>query len=790
MLKKTFALLTSIAFIGQVVSMPVFSQTGKKSTTRKASNTRASTKTSTAARSTSRTGTRGLGAGKAISRIASTTTTTSSTSNCLAQFIDCMDAQIDTTIANYPYLADDEAVQAMQDTQDPLRCIYYNAANVEGLFSSGADTKYCSSDLVSTRNSTTVNSKGQTEKSTNFNNFNVCSNQKDVNDLYMSYNYYCDLNTSDVGVSGMPINKCDLKQSTGKNKNDVFATKDSYAYYNEANRRVSAGELKIINFEKTKLFTDKISKLGLENWDKMSLKSDTVSDLLDDLGLTNNEEIFSINVVPPVGAGNLNPGSQYEKAKNICFGTTTFKIAGKTATEKEKNIQSAISYLSKNCTDSATRTDLERYYIAGTSVKLCDDGYIYNSINNKCIYTGKDEMVENEMDPHSSDEDDVELEQTDFLSAKASCDLYEQTLISTRNKAYADFDTQLKNYIDDEVAKLIKNKTKSLSTIANAFGNLQQTDAQISIDDIQRKSDIITSKTEAQISVLDAENNLLSKQLEATSKTFAVQNELKSLISSNFSKQISNACLNSANKLIEKLSTSNVMKITNDFAELSVKLDAKGNVKYREDSDYATLNSSEYQEFYCSEVEGFDISQLIEEKVEFGECASSYVPSLLGTSGKLPIGIFKIALNGAGGGGGGKSVTTQNNGKGGDGGNGARLEKIFVLSQAEDYTAEIGKGGSGGGTSTLGKKAGNGGDGEATVFNIMGIKYTADGGKGGEGGGGGSGKRYHNGSDGAQGGNGEGAKGGDGGTGSYEGGDKGSDGSIEVKCMLKAKSAN
>lgn len=787
MLKKTFALLTSIAFIGQVVSMPVFSQTGKKSTTRKASNTRASTKTSTVARSTSRTGTRGLGAGKAISRIASATTTTSSTSNCLAQFIDCMDAQIDTTIANYPYLADDEAVQAMQDTQDPLRCIYYNAANVEGLFSSGADTKYCSSDLVSKRNSILVNDNGtKKEESTNFNNFNVCSNQKDVNDLYMSYNYYCDLNTSDVGVSGMPINKCDLKRSTGKNKNDVFATKDSYAYYNEANRRVSAGELKIINFEKTKLFTDKISKLGLENWDKMSLKSDTVFDLLDDLGLTNNEEIFSINVVPPVGAGNLNPGSQYEKAKNICFGTTTFKIAGKTATEKEKNIQSAISYLSTNCTDSATRTDLERYYIAGTSVKLCDDGYIYNSTNNKCIYTGKDEVAESEMDPHSSDEDDVELEQTDFLSAKASCDLYEQTLISTRNKAYADFDTQLKNYIDDEVAKLIKNKTKSLSTIANAFGNLQQTDAQISIDDIQRKSDIITSKTEAQISVLDAENNLLSKQLESTSKTFETQNKLKSLISSNFSKQISNACLTNADYLLTQ-GENGFKKMLN----LSFKMDAKGDIKcvdcnpsdtkHVSQDVYDKLDSNTYQEFLCTDIKEYDVSTIIAEKVEFGSCSNGIT---LSSKGSLPTGIYKVVLKGAGGGGGASTCTP--GGDGSKGGAGALIEQVIVISEPTSYSLSIGTGGSAGSGKACGQLGTNGGDGGDTKFIIGENTYLAEGGKGG-----GHGEwHYVTGKAGMAGGNGLADNGGSaGGSGSISKrtAGRGGDGSAEIQCFSSFK---
>ncbi|MGN0929411.1 MAG: hypothetical protein ACI4N3_02090, partial [Alphaproteobacteria bacterium] len=479
MFKKSIAFLTIFAFVGQIFSLPVFSQT-KKKTVRSASSKRSAS----SARSSRSKGSRSLGSSRALSRIATTSSTTSTGSNCLAQFIDCMDAQIDPIISNYAYLSDDEAVQAMQETKDPLRCIYYNSANVKGLFVNG-DSKYCTDEsILAERKGVSIDTttggvkSKKTNKEDKFNNLNFCSNQRDINDLYMSYNYYCDLDESAVGVSGMPINKCNLKKATsksndgktGNNKTDVFATNDSYAYYNEANRRVEAGELKIINFEQTNLFKNKIAPLGLENWDRMSLTSgstevcknangsscskgsadcictieNSVSDLLSDLGLgsnSNGSELFSINVVPPVGAGNLNPGSQYEKARNICFGMTTFKIAGKTATDNENTIKSAINYLSANCTSPAVRTDLERYYIAGTAVKPCDDDYVYNAASNKCIYTGSDTdtTIEAEKEPHTSDEEDVELEQTDFLSAKASCDLYEQTLISTRNKAYADF---------------------------------------------------------------------------------------------------------------------------------------------------------------------------------------------------------------------------------------------------------------------------------------------------------------------------------------------------------------
>lgn len=178
---------------------------------------------------------------------------------------------------------------------------------------------------------------------------------------------------------------------------------------------------------------------------------------------------------------------------------------------------------------------------------------------------------------------------------------------------------------------------------------------------------------------------------------------MKTLISNNFSKQISNACMDELNTII-----SSSKDLAADVASLSVKSNAKGEIKCQHcggtsnvsSKDYAALNSSEYQEFYCGELEGFNVSQIISEKVTFGECTFM---SGLSSSGTLPRGIYKIILKGAGGGGGGKSVTVTSNGKGGSGGNGAKVEDVVLLSKAENYTLSVGVGGSGGGTSSLGK---------------------------------------------------------------------------------------
>ncbi len=598
---KIFTILLSLfVFIGQI-TLPVFAQTkvARKSTARKATSSSAkktSGKTVRAATSSksnirSATGTRTSSASRTSSRarvdsrsnggtIRNMGTGVSSggsasgaanTNNCKSWYTECMDIQIANIISSYPYLADDPAVQSIQETGDPLRCIYYDNAKVEEIFGSDITGKYCSSDLMAKRQTVSIDDKtGNSSKDGIFNNLNFCSNQKNVNELYMAYNYYCDLDSSEVSALGMPINKCNIvgakgdkkgKKSTltikkndnnevnnedidfAKSKNSVFATKDSMAYYAEANRRVENGELKIINFEKTNLFKNKISKMNLENWDMMSLDYEDTNDLLADLGLTADEnELFSINVVPPVGAGNLNPAGVFKKASDICFSKANIKLAGKKATESESKLQTLVNQLA-GCDGVESRADLERYYLAGTWRQDCPDGYYLDSLGNTCISLTDKSDTKEKYTAEQVAKGEAELMDTDFLSAKKSCDMYEQTLISTRNAEYGKFDTQLKNYIEDEVAKLIKRKTKDLNTIASAFQSLQQMDADISINLANMKADIANAKSEAEIAILSAELNLDTKKLEVDKQAIAQRKERAKMYLETYPREIIGACI-------------------------------------------------------------------------------------------------------------------------------------------------------------------------------------------------------------------------------------------------------
>ena len=211
-----------------------------------------------------------------------------------------MDLQISGFLSKYSYLGEDASVEAVQETGEPLRCIYYH-------------------DLDN--NSTA---------------------ESDVNALYFAYNYYC--TAVPTTLNGRPINKCQYKADNAGTAKAVYATKNSYAYYKEAYDRLEADELKIINFEQTNLYKNKISKLGLS--ESYTISADDVSDLMSSLGISptvstdsnggTTYDLFSINVAPPMGSGSLTPSGLFEKAHSICMGEMSLPkpaTSGLTATQ-------------------------------------------------------------------------------------------------------------------------------------------------------------------------------------------------------------------------------------------------------------------------------------------------------------------------------------------------------------------------------------------------------------------------------------------------------------------------
>ncbi|MDR1008845.1 MAG: hypothetical protein LBL52_01170 [Rickettsiales bacterium] len=553
--------------------------------------------------------------------------------SCRASYASCMDLQIKPYVAKYDYLAKDEATKQIQNSSDPLRCIYYDESYAKKLYSTTNLKQYCKPPTATTTATgwaqvtvpTTPTAAGA---KTTVELPNFCSGQRQLNELYLTYNYYCKLGSMSVDSRGTPVQRCE-KLTAASNS---FATKQSYAYYKEATRRVDDGELKIINFEQTSLYKDKIRGIltdceidgqasktaqaynekcaedAVKNWQKFSLMgtdsagnlkyvdpvakknviakltitgangttqtaagdaaTKTISesttyvyedgsgdvpaanvaklqviqvtdDLVTDLGLDTGDgaRIFSINVAPPATAGSLEPSGLFQKASDLCFsGIKTLPDSDKKflGTKVADEVQQYITNLRK-CGDSiASRDDLERYYMTGAWADPCEEGYSYNETSNKCVNKENRLDVKNpltmaDLDTNGGEEADpdapapaptappeLKLADSHFLSAKRSCDVYENALIATRNKAYGDFDTALSNYIEDNVAKIIQRKNKDQATVANSFMSVVQTNTDIAIAKQKMNMEAYKMKNQALMEIMQADIDIDNKRNEMT----------------------------------------------------------------------------------------------------------------------------------------------------------------------------------------------------------------------------------------------------------------------------------
>ena len=97
-----------------------------------------------------------------------------------------------------------------------------------------------------------------------------------------------------------------------------------------------------------------------------------------------------------------------------------------------------------------------------------------------------------------------------FFSAKESCGLYEQALISIRDKKYGEFDNQMQNWIEDNIAKMITKKIKTTASLAKVETSLLALDKQISFDiqKSQNEMELTKSKAEGDIALKQAEIGL------------------------------------------------------------------------------------------------------------------------------------------------------------------------------------------------------------------------------------------------------------------------------------------
>lgn len=636
------------------------SSTAKKSSTSKKGSHRSASSKSVRASSSRRAAANkkrvAVGGTNTASNSSSTETSTASTKAtvCRTAYSECMDMQIAGFLSKYAYLGEDPSVEIIQEGSEPLRCIYYYDVN---------------------------NLNTETAKTTT---------DKNINNLYYGYNYYCEPEQG-TGNDGQPINKCKWNTNNG-----TYATRGSYAFYKEAYDRLKSDELTILNFTQTKLYQNKFKSVMGDSVDlsTYSVSTDDVSDMLKSLGLdtgvvSSKESVtlFSVNVTPPVGAGTLDPKGIFTKAHDICMGNATVPTATQSGltdadiTELKKYIKTLGGSACQSLND-----EYIAYYQKGVW-EGCPAGYKYNSSDSTCV-------------SKSNSEETAELTEIDtgFLSAKNSCSLYESALISSRDQIYAKFQDQMTNYLNDNLAQLIKKEAKNQSTITSAFNTLYKADAQNKISKTQTESEISKLKAQAeadkaQIAADSAATIAKAKAQQSKAELEQAQAEANAVIEKAKAEQAKIEATAKAEQ-VKIEATAKAEKFEKDKAEIS-KVIAAGDINWNDKSKRTEVSIS--------------------------------------GSGILGVGLYKVVVAGAAGGTSADSGVSLKWCGGNAGGNGDVKEKIFKVTSGEvNYTMTTGAKPSKPGRPAVLKKGANGTDGPKSTFVISGlVDISAEGGKGG-----------------------------------------------------------
>ena len=243
------------------------------------------------------------------------------------------------------------------------------------------------------------------------------------------------------------------------------------------------------------------------------------------------------------------------------------------------------------------------------------------------------------------------------------------------------------NYLNDNLAQLIKKEAKNQSTITSAFNTLYKADAQNKISKTQTESEISKLKAQAeadkaQIAADSAATIAKAKAQQSKAELEQAQAEANAIIEKAKAEQVK----------VE--ATAKVEKFEKDKAEIS-KVIAAGDINWNDKSKYTEVSIS--------------------------------------GSGILGVGLYKVVVAGAAGGTSADSGIVAAWCGGNAGGKGDVKEKIFKVTSGEvNYTMTTGTKPSKPGRPAVLTKGANGTDGPKSTFVISGlVDITAEGGKGG-----------------------------------------------------------
>jgi len=612
---------------------------------------------------------------------------------CRSAYTQCMDAQIAGYVSKYAYLAQDPAVESIQETTDPLRCIYYDKS------------------------------------------YNISEDVPDLNELYFAYNYYCD-QVKDGNEAN--LSKC----TYNKNKGSLFATKNSYAFYKTAYDRLKADELVILHFNETSLYKNKYRQL-LGEEKANALPKVTVSDVKDmfkSLGLdatssmvceeknktkictygdgtvcttastgtttcqkngavveSENLELFSISVAPEELAGSLNPAGVFQKAHQICMGYVAPTTKDTGLAQKELGQVSEYVRAVKRCTNYEELADSFMRYYQNGRWEGCPVGYKFDTSSGMCTKKGADEVY-------------IEESDTGFLSARNSCLSYETALSGSRLRAYAKFQDQMTNYLNENLAQLIKKEAKNEGIMTEAFTDLAKA---------QTDRELLDRKVE--LAKLEVQTEMDRKQAEFERDQANIKREI-----ADTQKEINQIQIDVERANLENEKAKQDMEQERHKAALEAAEAAEKRIKdwYDQKKKSAENAANVKAESALTKTTKFN-----------GKNSASY-SSGSGTW-NLGRGCYAITMNGAGGGG-GDSCVTLNGGWGNKGGYGAKgTMNICIKSGSLNVSYSVGSAGKGRGSKTDGT---SGGDTYITLSSsgaiiekgaTLGATYKAKGGAGG-----------------------------------------------------------
>ena len=355
-----------------------------------------------------------------------------------------------------------------------------------------------------------------------------------------------------------------------------------------------------------------------------------------------------------MGSGSLTPSGLFEKAHSICMGEMSLPkpaASGLTATQINNTLRGYVSKL-KSSSCQASEDSLKNYYVKG-EVNECESGYNYDSDKGTCVDSSGNEIEVSES------------KESSFMSAKKSCEAFENALISSRDNMYAKFQDNMTNYLDEHLAKLMKKQAKSNTTIAQAFQTLKKTDAENQKADIENETEML---------------ELRAEQAKTTAKSATTLKSAYSQLVKAYETTLTKKC----NALVSDLQLTSdiVTKVDN----LSVCLSAMGETTLP-DEQGRCLSATKLK---CISDVGLNSSKVYEAVAATAPGKSSIS---VGESGTLQKGVYEITVAG----GKGDDGSSRRCGwrvdrhSGGDGGKGEIITKIFSLETGAKYTSSMQK---------------------------------------------------------------------------------------------------